>query len=230
MNIKYHFFGKDCIIDNKLASRVDLERALQEKNISSVANLFVNQIHGTDVVVVDSKEKIYGNQNLPRADALVTNLPNIVIGVITADCAPILFFDSEKEIIAAAHVGWCGAKSGVISSTTNEMKKLGAKNIEVVIGPMIQQESYEVSQEFLDDFLKENHANIRFFSDGVRAGKYWFDLPLYVEKKLQEAGVKKIKNLRIDTYQNEDRFFSYRRATHRKENDCGRNVSVIMIR
>ncbi len=229
MSVKHHFFGKDCVIDRGLSNREGLTRALKENGFASRETLFVNQIHGAEVVVVDALEKIYGEQNLPKADALVTNLPNVVIGIITADCGPILFFDAEEKIIGAAHAGWRGAKSGVILSTGSAMKKLGAKNISAIIGPMIQQKSYEVSQEFFDDFLDEDLANKSFFVSGANAGKYYFDLPSYVEKKLHEAGVQKIENQRVDTYENEREFFSFRRSTHLGEKDCGRNVSVIGI-
>lgn len=228
MSVRYNFFGKDCVIDRALSNRANLERALKEKNISGEATLFLNQIHGNQVVVVDAPEKIHGNQNLPKADALVTNLPNVVIGIVTADCAPILFFDEEKKIIAATHAGWRGAKSGVISSTILEMKKLGAKNIEAIIGPMIQQKSYEVSRDFMDDFLCEDGGNKSFFINSSSADKYLFDLASYVEKKIAELGITKIQNPRIDTYANEEKYFSFRRSEHRNEQDCGRNVSVIL--
>lgn len=228
MSIKFHFFGKDCLIDRELQNRANLEASLQEKNIYSKKNLFVNQVHGNDVVVIDSENKIHGNQDLPKADALVTNLPNIVIGIITADCSPILFFDEEKKIIGAAHAGWRGAKLDVIAKTVAAMKKLGAKKIHATIGPMIAQESYEVSQDFFDDFVKEKSANKTFFINGAKANKYLFDLPSYVEEKLQKEGVK-IENKKIDTYKNEKDFFSFRRSTHRGEKDCGRNVAVIAI-
>jgi YfiH family protein len=229
MSIKFHFFGKDCIIDRALADRSGLELALVKKNIEATNTLLLNQVHGTEVVVIDSTEKIYGNQDLPKADAIVTNLPNIVLGLFTADCAPILFFDEEKNIIGAAHAGWRGAKLGVIQSVISAMHKLGAKNISAKIGPMIQQDSYEISQEFLDEFLSEDASNKSFFANGVQADKYLFNLPSYIEKKLRESGIKKIENLEIDTYKNEKDFFSFRRSTHRSEKDCGRNVSVIAI-
>lgn len=229
MSIKYHFFGKDCIIDRALSNRSGLEMALLKKNFFGNKVLFVNQIHGNEVVVIDSSENIYGNQDLPKADALVTNLPNIILGIVTADCSPILFFDEKKKVIGAAHAGWRGARSGVILSTISEMRKLGAENISAIIGPMIQQNSYEVTQEFLDNFLEEDSANSVFFENGVDIGKYLFDLPSYVEKKLREAEVVKIENQRIDTYSNEKELFSFRRSTHLGEKDCGRNVSVIEL-
>jgi YfiH family protein len=229
MSIKYHFFGKDCVIDRALSNRADLERALKEKNFPIDSVLFLNQIHSNQVVVVDAPEKIYGKQDLPKADALVTNLANVVIGVITADCSPVLFFDDKNKIIAAIHAGWRGAKAGVIAATVLEMKKLGAENIEAIIGPMIQQKSYEVSRDFLDDFLSEDPANKSFFINGLATDKYLFDLQSYVEKKIAECGIAKIQNSRIDTYTNEEKYFSFRRSTHQKESDCGRNVSVIAL-
>jgi YfiH family protein len=227
--VKHYFFGKDCIIDRELSKREELNCSLTKQGFRHSNMLFVNQIHGAEIVVVDAKEKIHGDQNLPKADGLVTNLPNIAIGIITADCAPILLFDEEKNVIAAIHAGWRGAKLGVISAAVEKMKKLGAQKISAIIGPMIQQKSYEVSQEFFDDFTSENQANKKFFIDGLKADKHLFDLPSYVEEKLCEAGISEIKNERIDTYENEQNLFSFRRSTHRGEKDCGRNVSVIMI-
>jgi len=230
MTIKYHFFGKDCIIDRPLENRAELNVALAKKDMKAHHVLFVNQIHGAEIVVVDSAEKIHGNQDLPKADALVTNLSNIVIGVITADCAPILFCDEEKNVIATTHAGWRGAKLGVIKSTIDAMKKLGAENIKAMIGPMIAQKSYEISKEFFDDFVSEDSSNEIFFISGAKPDKYLFDLPSYIEKKLREAGIEKIENLKIDTYENEKDFFSFRRSAHQKEKDCGRNVSAIMMK
>jgi len=228
MKIKTHFFGKDCVIDRELKNRANLEIALKEKHFNSRNNLFLNQVHGAEVVVIDSEEKIHGDQGLPKADAIVTNLPNILLGIITADCAPILFFDEEKNIIAGAHAGWRGAKAGVVKATVAAMKNLGAKNIKAQIGPMIQQNSYEISEEFFIDFINEDPNNKQFFINGPKPGKYLFNLPSYVEKKLREVGITEIKNSRIDTYKSED-FFSFRRAKQKGEEDCGRNVSAIIL-
>jgi YfiH family protein len=228
MSVRYHFFGKDCLIDRELKNRENLKRAFAEKNIHSKKILFVNQIHGNDVAVIDVENKIHGEQELPKADALVTNLQNVAICVITADCSPILFFDAEKNVVAATHAGWRGAKLGVIKNTVAEMKKLGAKKISAIIGPMIHQKSYEVSQEFLDDFLSENLTNKKFFVTGMKPEKWLFDLPSYVAEKLRAENVE-VEDKKIDTYENEKTFFSFRRSTHRGEADCGRNVAVIVI-
>lgn len=228
--IKFHFFGKDCIIDRALINRSNLALAMQRENMPNHKVLFVSQIHGSDVLVIDKEEKIHGEQNLPKADAIVTNLENIVIGVVTADCTPILFYDESANIIAATHAGWRGAKGGVIENTISEMKKLGAKKITAQIGPTIQQQSYQVSQDFFDDFISENIVNKKFFIEGKNIGKYFFDLPSYVEEKLKISGIENIFNSKIDTYSNDKSYFSFRRSTHLQEKDCGRNVSVIAIK
>lgn len=222
MPIKKYFFGKECIIDRALEKRENLIKILGQ----DVA--FVNQVHGKEVVVIDQNYTLQNKKPLPKADALVTNLAHVSIGVITADCSPILLCDEEAGVIAAAHAGWRGAKLGIIEATIAAMQKLGAKNIQAEIGPMIQQESYEVSQEFLDDFIVEERGNQVFFKQGVAFDKYLFDLPAYVEHKLGAVGISHIKNAGIDTYQNEQDFFSFRRATHQNQSDCGRNVSVIV--
>jgi YfiH family protein len=178
---------------------------------------------------MDDEKKIYGDQGLPNIDAIVTNLKNVAIAIVTADCSPILFYDEKYNIIGAAHAGWKGAKSGVIKNTVEAMRNLGAKNIKVKIGPMIQQESYQVSQEFYDEFVNEDSDNKRFFIDGKEEGKYMFDLASYVEKKIKEEGIKEIDNPRTDTYKDEEKFFSFRRSIHKGESDCGRNISLVMI-
>ncbi len=229
MKIKTHFFGKDCIIDRELKNRANLESVLKKNQINSKVNLFLKQVHGNEVVIIDSPEKIHKEQGLPAADALVTNLPEVLIAVISADCAPILFFDEENKIIAAAHAGWRGAKAGVVKNTVAAMKKLGAKKITALIGPTIQQDSYQVGPEFLDEFLQEDSANKKFFAADTESQRYKFNLPAYVEQKLHEAGVTEIKNSHLDTYSNEDKFFSYRRAKRDGADDCGRNVSSIVL-
>lgn len=227
--IKYRFFGKDLTIDRPLLNRSHLELRLKGEGFENSHTLFLNQIHSNEIVIIDDEKKIYGQQGLPKADAIITNLKNVNIAVITADCAPILFFDSENKIIAAAHAGWRGAKSGIIENTVKAMKNLGAKKIHAIIGPLIAQDSYEVSREFFDDFLAEDKANSRFFKNGAAPDKYLFDLPFYVEEKLRNCAILQIENVKIDTYKNEKTLFSFRRSTHKNENDCGRNVSLITI-
>ncbi len=227
--IKYRFFGRELLIDRSLANRSDLKCRLANEGFKNDHVLFLNQIHSTEVVIIDDENKIYGEQDLPKADAIVTNLKNVNIAVFTADCAPILLFDEKNNIIAAAHAGWGGAKRGVIENVVKAMKSLGAKKIQAIIGPLIAQDSYEVSQDFFDDFLNDDKANLIFFKNGVKSGKYLFDLPSYVEEKLKNCGILQIENVKIDTYKNEKTLFSFRRSTHQNEKDCGRNVSLITL-
>jgi len=229
MNVRHHFFGKELVIDRELKNRINLKNSLKKQQFCSKHTLLLSQIHSAKVEVVTRKEQIWGEQNLPKADAIVTNLAEISMGIVTADCAPVLLLDREKNIIAALHAGWRGAKLGIIANVLKEMKKLGAGNITAIIGPMIQQRSYEVSQDFLDEFLKEDPKNKIFFKDKKIPEKYLFDLNAYVEAKLKQSLVSKIINEKIDTYENEDKYFSYRRTTHKNEPDCGRNISVIEI-
>lgn len=229
MSVKYHFFGKDCIIDRSLLNRTDILQSLTNKGFKYDELLFVNQIHSSEVIVIDDRKKIFPAENLPKADALVTNLKNIAIAVFTADCSPICLFDEKNSVIAIAHGGWRGARSGVIKNTISEMKKLGAKNIKAVIGPMIQQESYHITEEFFDEFLRENKDNAKFFKETQEKGCYFFDLPAYVIEKLKAEQISDIENTALDTCKNENDFFSYRRSSKRGEKDCGRNISVICI-
>lgn len=231
MTIKYYFFGKECLVDRALTDYSDLEKNLEKQNFNSLhPAIFVDQIHGADVVVIDEQSKISSQQNRPRADAIVSNLKNLIIALITADCTPILFFDEKNSVIGAAHAGWPGAFKNITSNTIAKMLEIGAKieNIKVVIGPTIRQKSYEISQEFYDRFLDENINNKKFFIPGGRVGHYMFDLPGYVKEKLKNAGIRNIIDEEIDTYSNSEKFFSYRRSTHLGEVDCGRNVSVII--
>lgn len=230
--VKYHFFGKECFIDNNLSDYLDLERNLKKLNFSYQHHpLFLNQIHSNKVVVIDDMKKLHGKTSLPKADALVTNLKGIVLAIITADCVPILFCDDKSEIIAATHCGWKGAKLGVVSNTILEMVKLGAKpeNIRAIIGPAIKQKSYEISKEFYGEFLKETNDNKEFFIDSKKEGHFMFDLIAYVKGKIIQEGVGEVVDESCDTYKNSDRFFSYRRSCHSGEVGCGRNISVVGI-
>lgn len=230
--MKYHFFGKDCVINQSWTNLEILEKKLQEAGFEfEFKPLLVNQIHGDQVIVVDQVSKIYPPVNLPKADALVTNIKNLPICIITADCAPIIFVDEKAEIIGIAHAGWKGAKKGIIENTVNEMIKLGAKieNIQAKIGPTIAQKSYEVGEEFFEDFIKENSENSVFFKQAKQPGKYNFDLPAYCISRLKKAGIRQIQDNKIDTYSNEEILFSFRRSYHRNEQDCGRNIGVVML-
>lgn len=186
------------------------------------------QIHSPDVVTVTEP---WSDADRPKADALVTNRPGLVLGVLTADCAPVLFCDAQAGVVGAAHAGWKGAVTGVTDATIAAMEALGARrdNIAAVVGPCIAQKSYEVDSGFEARFLEQVAENERFFRAG-REGHAWFDLEGYVASRLRDAGLTKVGMLGEDTYAQEARFYSFRRATHRKEPGYGRQISLIGLR
>lgn len=191
--------------------------------------LSVYQIHGSIVHRVGSVW-----DECPHGDAMVTDKPGIALGILTADCAPVLFSGQKADgspVVGAAHAGWKGALTGVLDNVVSEMVKLGANanTIHACVGPCIAQESYEVSNTFKEPFLDENDESVRFFVGGSREGHSFFDLNGYCLWRLMRLGLENVSSIGIDTYMNEAEFFSYRRATHRNERDYGRQISVIVI-
>lgn len=186
------------------------------------------QVHSPDVAVVSGP---WQGEERPRVDALVTRTPRLGLGVLTADCGPVLFADPVAKVIGAAHAGWKGALTGVTARTLDVMEEQGAdrRNITAVIGPMISKAAYEVGPEFPGRFIETDAANARWFTPSSRAGHYMFDLPGYLEDRLRREGVGIVVNLSLCTFGDERRFFSYRRATHRNENDYGRLISAIAL-
>lgn len=185
----------------------------------------VHQIHSGKAVLVKSP---WPEAERPRADAMVTDRRGLLLGILTADCAPVLLADAAAGVVAAAHAGWRGALAGVTDAAIELMEELGAsrERIAAAVGPCIGQESYEVDEGFRSAFVEEDPANIRFFIGGP-AGKPHFDLQAYVVHRLIAAGTGEVESLRLDTYADPDRFFSYRRATHRGEPSYGRQISMI---
>ncbi len=171
--------------------------------------------------------------NLPpsQGDALVSIDHDIILGILTADCTPVLFADRQRPIIAAAHAGWKGAEGGILPSTIEKMLALGSKNTDIVavLGPTIAQASYEVDAAFRDHFLSRSHDNKSFFIASTKKNHYLFDLPAFVIFTLQKNGIEEVYNLNQDTYTQEEYFFSYRRTTHKQEADYGRQMSVITL-
>ena len=190
--------------------------------------LLCNQIHSPDVVTV---ERPWDAKNNPRADAMVTKQKNLVLGVLSADCVPVLFADPHARVIGAAHAGWRGALSGIIENTLAAMEKLGASRraTYAALGPCIWQKSYEVGPEFPAPFLAENPDNQRFFRPSAVAGRYLFNLPGYVEAKLSAAGLASIEPSLADTCADETRFFSYRRNTLGGIKGTGSLISTIVL-
>ncbi|WP_106638548.1 peptidoglycan editing factor PgeF [Allosphingosinicella vermicomposti] len=187
----------------------------------------VYQIHSAIAVPVNDP---WGDEARPEADALVTNRPGLALGIVTADCTPILFADKQAGVIGAAHAGWKGAVGGIVEATVAEMEKLGARRdaIAAAVGPTIARKSYEVDEAFLRRFVEADPAFEHFFSHG-RQDHYQFDLEGFVLSRLAAAGVTKVEALGLDTYSATDRFYSYRRATHRGEPAYGRQMSVIAL-
>lgn len=186
------------------------------------------QIHSAEVVIADAP---WTREDAPRADAIVCKTPSLAIGVSVADCGPVLFADGEAGVIGCAHAGWKGAFGGVLEATLEKMESLGADRGRIVaaIGPLIRQSSYEVGPEFVARFHEADHRNIRFFAPSDRERHSLFDLPGYISSRLKKAKVGAIDDLCLDTYSDEERFFSYRRATHNREKDYGRLVAAISL-
>ncbi|MFA6156068.1 peptidoglycan editing factor PgeF [Mesorhizobium sp.] len=184
------------------------------------------QIHSPDVIV--AREPFSGER--PKADAIVTDRPGIAVGASTADCGPVLFADSQARVIGAAHAGWKGAFTGVLENTIAAMESLGARreNIVAVLGPSIGPENYEVGPEFVARFVEADAENSRYFIPSSHPGHSLFDLNRYTVDRLTKAGVL-AEGLGRCTYAEEDLFYSYRRTTHRKEPDYGRQVSAIVL-
>lgn len=183
------------------------------------------QVHGNRCVIVDGDTDLDAR---PEADALATRTQGILLGILTADCVPVLFADREAGVIGAAHAGWKGAISGVTDTTLDAMESLGANraNIAVAIGPCIARASYEVDENFVRRFVMDDPANERFFAAG-KPGHAMFDIAAYVAARLAAAGVTRIAIGGQDTYAEADHYFSYRRACHKSENSYGRQLSVI---
>lgn len=185
----------------------------------------VHQVHSAQVVQVDA-----ALPQRPKADAMVTATPGLALGILTADCQPVLFADHSAGVIGAAHAGWRGALDGVLEATLEAMEALGAQRADTVavIGPTISQRAYEVGPEFLDAFMADDIDNQRFFANG-QGDRYLFDLPAFGLHRLRSIGVGHAEWTRHCTYSDPDRFYSYRRTTHNGEADYGRLISVIRL-
>lgn len=222
------FAGLNCgpgSTDLSEAVAINRARVAGAMAVDTEALLTVHQVHSADVVTVDAPFA-----DRPHADAMVTAVPGIVLGILTADCQPVLFHDAAAGVIGAAHAGWRGTQAGVLEATVAAMERLGAHRgaISAVIGPTISQAAYEVGPEFVDGFLADDPASARFFVQG-KGDRALFDLPAFGLYRLRKAGVGHVEWTRHCTYRDPDRFFSYRRTTHAGEADYGRLISVIRL-
>ncbi|MGH1455554.1 MAG: peptidoglycan editing factor PgeF [Alphaproteobacteria bacterium] len=221
-------YGSDDIPENIRKNR---RAVANEMNVEQSDLLSLYQIHGGDVIFVNTP---WNEEVRPKADAFITDKAGIALGILTADCAPVLFYgqkSSGEPVVGAAHAGWKGSLCGVLENTILEMRRIGAtqESIKTCVGPCISKRSYEVSEGFADPFIDENEQSEVFFSAGSNTGHLHFDLSGYCGWRLSRAGIKAVSLMDVDTYKNEDEFFSYRRSTHKKEPDYGRQISVITI-
>jgi len=211
-------------------SAVTTNRALVVQALGNGASdlLSAAQVHSTEVKIVD---KVWTRERAPEVDGLVTKLPNVALGILTADCAPVLFHDPINQVIGAAHAGWKGALGGVLANTVRAMESLGAQraHIQAAIGPCIHQESYEVNQGFVDRFKDHDPRYAQYFAPSSNAGHAQFNLPRFVFDQAQGLGLGSVAPSPADTYADEMRYFSFRRTTHRGEPDYGRQLSVVML-
>ena len=240
-NLKHGFFNKiggkskkiykslNCGPGSKDNS-ANVKKNLQivKKKISRNAkNIFLlHQIHSNKFVYINQKSLF---RSKPKADAVITNQKNVPIGVLTADCVPILICDEKKNFIAAIHAGWKGAYKDIISKVINFMIKKGSdpRNITAAIGPAISFKNYEVKEDFKRRFVKKNKQNNRFFK--IKYKRLYFNLPNYVKSCLLKNKIKKIESINIDTFNINNNFFSARRALKLNHDDYGRNISIIML-
>ncbi len=212
---------------NDIADHVQNNRArVVDAVLPEAALVTVHQIHSATCVVVDQP---WSNDARPQADAMVTNKPGLLLGILTADCAPVLLADKSAGVIGAAHAGWQGALGGVIEATVAAMVGLGAvrEHIYAAVGPCIARRSYEVDGGFYAKFVAASDNHDLFFSAGHQVGRFQFDLEAFVLGQLATAGITRAEALGEDTYSQPTRYFSYRRTTHASEPDYGRQISVI---
>lgn len=187
------------------------------------------QVRENRVVTVST---LWSNEDRPEADAMVTSCRGLALGILTADCAPVLFVDEVAHVIGAAHAGWQGAITGIVQNTVKEMKNLGAKveRIRAAIGPCIWQDSYEVGPEFQIPFLHQDPSNEQFFKSSAKRGHFMFDLPAYVLAQVKATGITQIEPSMADTCADEVRFYSYRRSRLNGEKETGRLLSALMLK
>ena len=196
------------------------------KKIGFKKNLVIlNQIHSNNIFFINKlpKKKLIG-------DGVYTNKNKIALGILTADCAPVFFFDKEKNIIGAAHIGWRGALKKISIKILSKLFKNGSqkKNIIAVVGPCISQKNYEVKNDFKRRFFNQSKFNIKYFK--IFKKKIFFSLGDYIKDQMTDFGLKNVEIIRKDTFIKKNNFFSSRRSLKNKENDYGRNISVIMIK
>jgi len=187
----------------------------------------LNQTHSNKVIHIKNKTDV---KNKLNADAIVCEIKNIGISILTADCVPILFYDKKKKIIGCAHAGWKGALKGIIKNTVKKFNELNSNNADLiaVVGPCINKKNYEVKKNFFNEFMDVDKNNEKFFAQ-VDGEKYFFDLRGFVNKEILNLNINNIENIEMDTFSNKKYFYSYRRSALNNEGDYGRCISVILM-
>ena len=219
------FAGLNCgpgSSDMAQAVAVNRARVAEALELAPDHLISLNQTHSAEVAVLSAPP-----EGKISADAMVTATPGLGLGILTADCQPVLFADAKAGVVGAAHAGWRGTRDGVLEATVEAMQALGARDIVAVIGPTISQAAYEVGPEFFEAFTDDDPPAARFFANG-KGDRMLFDLPAYALARLRAAGVA-AEWTRHCTYRDPERFYSYRRTTHLKEADYGRLISVIRL-
>lgn len=227
-----HSYSKASALKRNLgeASIVEARKNLQSCAPFDLSYLHVcNQIHSNKVAVI-SGQKAMQQEVEPRADALVSNIPGMSLGITTADCVPVLFADAKNKVIGAAHAGWKGALAGIIPQTINAMLTLGAQEQEIyaAIGPCIRQENYQVDNAFFEQFISSSAKYCHFF---VRtdADHLNFDLPAFVMHQLEKFNLAAVNDLKLDTYASKENFYSHRRSTHKNKERKGDLISIVAL-
>jgi len=230
-----HSTGLFASLNCGLGSGDDLE--LVQMNREAVARALgvdathlvtAHQFHSADALEVVAA---WTPDNRPKVDGLATKVKGIALGVLTADCGPVLFADAKAGVVGACHAGWAGALKGITQATVLAMERLGAHRADMVavLGPTISKAAYEVGPEFPEPFLNQDETHARYFSPSAKQGHFMFDLPSYLVDRLKQEGVGQVHNLDLCTCSDEASFYSYRRATHRGEQDYGRLISAIAL-
>ena len=208
--------------------RENRARAMSQIGLPPYALVTARQVHSSRAVVVDTA---WPAEERPELDGLATRTPGIALGILTADCAPVLLADVEAGVIGAAHAGWRGAKGGILEATVAAMETLGARRSVIVaaLGPCIRRQSYEVATEFRNAFASDQPSSVALFVPAARAGRFYFDLAGYVAERLRAIGISALDILPHDTCADPEFFFSYRRVTLEGGGDYGRQLSTIAL-
>ena len=241
-NIRHCFFSRKNGISEGLYKSLNCGLGSDDKKENVLKNLelvskkigcnkksliTLNQTHSNQVIYFEKEKDV---KNKLQGDAIISKVKNIGISILTADCAPILFYDPHKNIIACAHSGWKGALNGIIKNTINKLNELNSKSDDLiaVVGPCIKKQSYEVKKDFLEKFITIDNKNESFFQK-ISNEKYTFDLRGFINKEISNFNVKNIENIEMDTFSEKKFFYSYRRSCINKEKDYGRCISVILM-